>query len=115
MTTQLQKDMLEASRRRLGLSPAYTPEHSGLSDDGRVLSIQEAMPGGGRVVDADSLKAQAEPEVEPISVFAVDRDIAEAQRLANTQVAKETQRSAEKQARKEPDSGQPDADSGNGV
>lgn len=115
MTTQLQKDMLEASKRRLGLSPAFSPEHSGLSDDGRLLSIQEAMPGGGMVVDADSLKAQAEPAVEPIPVFAIDRDIQEAQRKATADVAKEQQKAAERQAKKDPHAGEQDGDSGNGV
>lgn len=110
------QELIEIAKRRIGYDGGYTPEHMGLSDDGRALPVEQAMPGGGLVVDREGLKAQSEGDAADVySPFAPERAAVDLQREAARQTAAEAQKQAEREAKKHPEAGQQDGDSGNGV
>jgi len=88
-------DMIEAAQRRINGGYSVTPEHSGLTDDGRPMPIERQLLGGGMVVDRDTLKAQSEPQYDEVSVFSPERPAIEAQREAAAKTARDVQKDAE--------------------
>jgi len=92
-------ELMAAKKAQLGLNPSFTPEHSGVADNGRALTINEAFRGGGLVVDKKTLEAQREGDWADTNFLSMEAPIINLRREAQVEAAEEAQADSEKQAK----------------